>query len=91
MAKTNSSVPAFGMRDKLGYMFGDFGNDGRERSRKRTGTDAGRGICPAGHHGGTDEAEGTEAMGGTDEAETGGEDGTEDGSEDGESGGKENG
>lgn len=27
MAKTNSSVPAFGMRDKLGYMFGDFGND----------------------------------------------------------------
>ncbi len=21
MAKTNSSVPAFGMRDKLGYMF----------------------------------------------------------------------
>ena len=28
MAKTNqSSVPAFGMKDKLGYMFGDFGND----------------------------------------------------------------
>jgi len=29
MAKqtANSSVPAFGMKDKLGYMFGDFGND----------------------------------------------------------------
>ena len=28
MAKTNnSSVPAFGMKDRLGYMFGDFGND----------------------------------------------------------------
>lgn len=28
MAKgTNSSVPAFGIGDKLGYMFGDFGND----------------------------------------------------------------
>lgn len=29
MAKqtVNSSVPAFGMKDKLGYMFGDFGND----------------------------------------------------------------
>lgn len=25
--KLNNSVPAFGMRDKLGYMFGDFGND----------------------------------------------------------------
>lgn len=28
MAKTNnSSVPAFGMKDRIGYMFGDFGND----------------------------------------------------------------
>lgn len=27
MAKENDSVPAFGMKDKLGYMFGDFGND----------------------------------------------------------------
>ncbi|GFI23918.1 putative symporter YjmB [Lachnospiraceae bacterium] len=28
MAKSaNVSVPAFGMKDKLGYMFGDFGND----------------------------------------------------------------
>lgn len=28
MAKTqNSAVPAFGMKDRLGYMFGDFGND----------------------------------------------------------------
>lgn len=28
MARTsNSSVPAFGMKDRLGYMFGDFGND----------------------------------------------------------------
>lgn len=28
MAKSaNASVPAFGMKDKLGYMFGDFGND----------------------------------------------------------------
>ncbi len=27
MANQGSSVPAFGMRDKLGYMFGDFGND----------------------------------------------------------------
>ena len=27
MANQNSSVPAFGMKDKLGYMFGDFGND----------------------------------------------------------------
>ena len=28
MAKTNnSSVPAFGMKDRLGYMFGDFGTD----------------------------------------------------------------
>ncbi len=27
MEKQNGSVPAFGMRDKLGYMFGDFGND----------------------------------------------------------------
>lgn len=27
MANTNNSVPAFGMKDKLGYMFGDFGND----------------------------------------------------------------
>ncbi len=25
--KLNNSYPAFGMRDKLGYMFGDFGND----------------------------------------------------------------
>ena len=26
MAKTNnSSVPAFGMKDRIGYMFGDFG------------------------------------------------------------------
>lgn len=25
--KLNNNVPAFGMRDKLGYMFGDFGND----------------------------------------------------------------
>lgn len=24
---TKSSVPAFGMKDKVGYMFGDFGND----------------------------------------------------------------
>ena len=28
MGKTNNStVPAFGMKDRLGYMFGDFGND----------------------------------------------------------------
>lgn len=28
MAKiNNSSVPAFGMKDRIGYMFGDFGND----------------------------------------------------------------
>lgn len=27
MANQNNSVPAFGMKDKLGYMFGDFGND----------------------------------------------------------------
>lgn len=27
MANTNNAVPAFGMKDKLGYMFGDFGND----------------------------------------------------------------
>ena len=28
MAKTNNpSVPAFGMKDRIGYMFGDFGND----------------------------------------------------------------
>ena len=27
MAKSNDSVRPFGMRDKLGYMFGDFGND----------------------------------------------------------------
>lgn len=27
MANQNSSIPAFGMKDKLGYMFGDFGND----------------------------------------------------------------
>ena len=28
MARTNtSSVSAFGMKDRLGYMFGDFGND----------------------------------------------------------------
>ncbi len=27
MAKNNSSVQPFGMKDKLGYMFGDFGND----------------------------------------------------------------
>ena len=28
MAKTNnSSVPTFGMKDRIGYMFGDFGND----------------------------------------------------------------
>lgn len=27
MANQGSSVPAFGMKDKLGYMFGDFGND----------------------------------------------------------------
>lgn len=28
MTKTkNSTVPAFGMKDRLGYMFGDFGND----------------------------------------------------------------
>lgn len=27
MANQNSSVPAFGIKDKLGYMFGDFGND----------------------------------------------------------------
>ena len=27
LEKQNSSVPAFGMKDKLGYMFGDFGND----------------------------------------------------------------
>lgn len=27
MTKQNDSVPAFGMKDKLGYMFGDFGND----------------------------------------------------------------
>lgn len=26
-ANTKTSVPPFGMRDKLGYMFGDFGND----------------------------------------------------------------
>ena len=28
MAKsTSTTAPPFGMRDKLGYMFGDFGND----------------------------------------------------------------
>lgn len=27
MAKNNSSVQPFGIKDKLGYMFGDFGND----------------------------------------------------------------
>ncbi len=27
MEKQNRTVPKFGMRDKLGYMFGDFGND----------------------------------------------------------------
>lgn len=27
MAKTKTSVQPFGMKDKLGYMFGDFGND----------------------------------------------------------------
>ena len=27
MAKSNTSVRPFGMKDKLGYMFGDFGND----------------------------------------------------------------
>ncbi len=27
MAKQNTSVPPFGMRDKVGYMFGDFAND----------------------------------------------------------------
>ena len=27
MAKNNTSVQPFGMKDKLGYMFGDFGND----------------------------------------------------------------
>lgn len=27
MENTANSVPAFGMKDKLGYMFGDFGND----------------------------------------------------------------
>lgn len=27
MADQKTSVPAFGMKDKLGYMFGDFGND----------------------------------------------------------------
>ncbi|MDO4326252.1 MAG: glycoside-pentoside-hexuronide (GPH):cation symporter [bacterium] len=27
MAKEKTSVPSFGMKDKLGYMFGDFGND----------------------------------------------------------------
>lgn len=27
MADQNTSVPAFGIKDKLGYMFGDFGND----------------------------------------------------------------
>ena len=27
MAKSNDSVRPFGMRDKLGYMFGDIGND----------------------------------------------------------------
>ena len=26
-ANTNTKVPPFGMRDKIGYMFGDFGND----------------------------------------------------------------
>ncbi len=26
-ANTKTSVSPFGMRDKLGYMFGDFGND----------------------------------------------------------------
>lgn len=26
-ADTNAKVPPFGMRDKIGYMFGDFGND----------------------------------------------------------------
>ena len=27
MENATKSVPAFGMKDKLGYMFGDFGND----------------------------------------------------------------
>ena len=28
MAKgTNTTAPPFGIKDKLGYMFGDFGND----------------------------------------------------------------
>ena len=27
MAKNNTSVQPFGMKDKIGYMFGDFGND----------------------------------------------------------------
>lgn len=27
MANNNTAVPKFGMKDKLGYMFGDFGND----------------------------------------------------------------
>ena len=27
MANTGTAVRPFGMRDKLGYMFGDFGND----------------------------------------------------------------
>ena len=27
MGKQIFTVPAFGMKDKLGYMFGDFGND----------------------------------------------------------------
>ena len=27
MSNTTNNVKPFGMRDKLGYMFGDFGND----------------------------------------------------------------
>ena len=27
LEKRGGAVPAFGMKDKLGYMFGDFGND----------------------------------------------------------------
>ena len=27
LEKQGAAVPAFGMKDKLGYMFGDFGND----------------------------------------------------------------
>ena len=27
MSNTTNKVQPFGMRDKLGYMFGDFGND----------------------------------------------------------------